>query len=325
MHTTVTLSSVCSGFSRSVGGLGVANSTAALLAVGGAANLSTVLTDPAAVLAAMQSTWGGTDVPAPSSHAPPFSLTLSSAAPLVLRSALPAFSANASVLIGGRVCNASAVAADGRWLAFTAPSPAAVCGGKSMASCSYATIVVSNPPRGEIQGAALSCPPFCSGTLGPTSGVVPLVSSAGSVVLPAALQPSGLVTPLTADDYASGSSPSGGALPAYPSGLYYAEACSVAGIYTDPSTGACTNASDPRFPFCAFGGGDGCVPCPGGAVCPGGFRCWPLAGYYVPVEGSTAVQKCGAPSAATRCVGWSTALGQTRCGAGYLQVCVVCL
>jgi hypothetical protein len=236
-----------------------------------------------------------------------------------LRSAVPAFSSNSRVTVGGVTCNDMAVSADGRWIAFFAPDPLHVCHSPS-ATCSYATIVVSNQHDNATRGATLACPPFCSGSLGNGSGVVPLVSNVTApAAVPAARLSSGLVLPLSLSDYAAGTVSGDIVLP-FPAGLYYSEACSASLIYTAPTTGACTNTSDPRSAFCAFGGGNACRPCPSGAICPGGFRCWPLAGFYVPVEGTADVRPCGEPGGTVRCAGWSTALSQTRCGPGYLQV-----
>ena len=132
---------------------------------------------------------------------------------------------------------------------------------------------------------------------------------------------------LTAADFAgiaNGGDDSSALAPAYAAGLYYAEACSASGVYTDPASGACTNTSSPLYPLCAFGSGSNCQPCPANALCPGGPRCWPLPGFWVAVESSPSVLPCALPGAAAKCTGWSSALGQTKCGAGYLQVGAVC-
>lgn len=107
-------------------------------------------------------------------------------------------------------------------------------------------------------------------------------------------------------------------------GLFYAEQCAG---YTDFTAGACTNASDPAFSQCAFGSGDGCRLCPAHAMCPGGWRAFPLsAGWYTPSESSGAMLPCAAPAAA-RCQGWDALAGAVRCGPGYLpgsQGCAAC-
>jgi hypothetical protein len=87
----------------------------------------------------------------------------------------------------------------------------------------------------------------------------------------------------------------------------------------------CSNASDPNAigsaGYCFWGSipGVDCVPCPTGALCPGGYRLWSLPSYYVPSESSTATPtKCLYPSM-SRCTGWSFVLGTTTCGTGYMQ------
>lgn len=327
LHSHATLP-LLSGFSRSIGGRGIVNTTSALLraAHGGLRRLSeeaspvaAVLSDSAAVLRAMQDAWGEVDVSGGTGV--PLSVVVFSATPLVLRSSRRSFSPLASVRIGGVVCDSLAVSADGQWLVAVTPSPAALCG-SSTADCSYAALTITNPSTPAERGASLSCPPFCSGTLAPWSGVVPLaVPSSGpqgvDIVSAAAAQPGTLPAALDAGDY--GALGGAGSL-VYSPGIYFATACSDSGIYTDPGSGACTNLSSPYFSLCAFGGGDSCQPCPAGAMCPGGYRCWSLAGYFAPLESSPVTVPCGMPGALEKCIGWSAALSQTRCGQGYLQV-----
>ena len=288
----------------------------------------------------MQAAWGSLAVAAPAAA---FSLTLQSRTPLVLRSSRRAFSSLTSVRVGGAECNGSVASADGQWLALVTPSLDGLCGRECGGA--YATIDVSNPPdpTGAARGAALTCPPFCPGLVG-SAGVFPLATSTADgfeTFSPAQLRQScgggQLAEPLSASAYgslssgsvsgSSGSSTGGSSAGAssrvlgYPAGLYISVACSASAIYTDPSTGACTNASDARFPLCAFGSGDACQPCPANAMCPGGARCWPLPGYYTAAESSARVIPCSQPDAALKCTGWSAAFSQTQCGVGYLQVC----
>ena len=68
------------------------------------------------------------------------------------------------------------------------------------------------------------------------------------------------------------------------------------------------------------------MPCPDGAVCPGGFRLWPKVGHWI--EGNVeeaarkawhnppAIDKCAFPAAA-RCAGYSPARQASACGEGY--------
>ena len=83
---------------------------------------------------------------------------------------------------------------------------------------------------------------------------------------------------------------------------------------------------------CAHGSGDACRPCsalcpagqPACAVCPGGFRVWPLAGFWVRREGDAAVHRCQ-PPAERRCAGWDLETGTSRCGEGFTgEVCAAC-
>ena len=170
-----------------------------------------------------------------------------------------------------------------------------------MCVCWYQTLVVTNPDSvsalggtitlgrrtqssvasGLYLGASLACPPFCPGTV--TSSVVPLplrsssgtfsttsgsssssssglssgTSGAISYVPARVVTSSGGGASLAAIESTTSSSSTG-------IGLYYTLACANSGLYTDPSTGACTNASDPLSKNCAFGGGDSCQRCPTG-------------------------------------------------------------
>jgi len=273
--------------------------------------------DPATFLLAAESIWGGYNL-STESRAPAFSLTLFSRTRLVLRSTQLAFTQNVSVSIGGVVCNETAVSEDGQWLAFVTPDQGEVCKSGGPA-CAYAAMVLSNPSTDTTRGASLACPPFCTGSIRPNAGVIPLAvaHNASASFVPAEKTAQGVVNPLSTADYTSSESSEGRV---YSSGLFYTVACSGNGIYTDPSTGACTNLSSPLFALCAFGGGDACMPCPPGAMCPGGSRCWSLPGFFVPSESSSLVLSCSEPGAATKCTGWSTARSETQCGEGYLQV-----
>lgn len=277
--------------------------------------LAEALASPDVVLAAVQAAWNSTSLP---SSAAPFSLTLSGASPIVLRSAVPAFGPNATVSVGGVACNLTAMSADRRWLAFISPHPRDICPASSdSSSCGYVPISVTNPPWDSHRGATLSCPPFCSGSLGAGSGIVPLTSSYAGPFSPAVISAStSVATPLTAADYARGST--AGVSLVYPSGVFYTAGCT--GLFTDPASGACANASDPASANCAFGSGINCRPCPSQTLCPGGYRCWPLPGRWVVAESTDNVLPCAEPGSRVRCAGWSAALSATMCGEGYLQV-----
>ena len=96
------------------------------------------------------------------------------------------------------------------------------------------------------------------------------------------------------------------------------------GIYTDPSSGACSNASNPAAALCAYGSGSSCVECPSGALCPGGYRLWALPGYWAPSDSSPSVSPCAPPDPAARCLGWSVSRGVSLCGPGYLAGSYLC-
>lgn len=334
------------GFSRSVAGLGPGkmNSTKELLDAldilqgprrlsrarffgsTGDTQLSSAIASSAASLAAMERAWGG--IALSTGSARPFSLTLFGATPVVLRSRTRSFVNGTTVFLGAARCNDTVVSSDGAWLATIAPDPAHLCGGAAVGgSCNYVDLVVANPttvalPSGPALGTTLNCPPFCSGAVG--DGVFPLASSRASFA-PAVLDSTGTVAlPINLASVVPGVARPQVVAIAASAGLFYSEACSSTGIYTDPSSGACTNASDPASGLCAFGGGDACRPCPSGALCPGGYRAWPQQGHWSAAESSAAVLQCVQPGARIKCLGWSATLGATKCGVGYLQGSFLC-
>ncbi|KNC55752.1 uncharacterized protein AMSG_11149 [Thecamonas trahens ATCC 50062] len=70
----------------------------------------------------------------------------------------------------------------------------------------------------------------------------------------------------------------------------------------------------------SFGRGIACRSCPEGAYCPGGFRMWPLPGYWTPNERVGWVEPCPEPALA-RCLGGQNA----ACGRGYTgDYCAEC-
>ena len=107
-------------------------------------------------------------------------------------------------------------------------------------------------------------------------------------------------------------------------GFYYTLACAQTGLFTDPSTGACSDPSNPASLNCAYGSGESCVGCPVGTLCPGGRRLWPRAGFWVSSESATEVIACPPPDAETRCQGWSVVRGASECGTGYLTGSYLC-
>lgn len=74
--------------------------------------------------------------------------------------------------------------------------------------------------------------------------------------------------------------------------------------------------------FCAFGEADRCHQCFTGAVCPGGARAWPVAGYASLSEAQQPVA-CEAP-VPQRCLGWNRSLGRSVCAEGYDDAYLTC-
>jgi hypothetical protein len=106
-------------------------------------------------------------------------------------------------------------------------------------------------------------------------------------------------------------------------GIYISDTCDDG--FEDPANGNCLNASDPRRALCAFGAPP-CQYCPDNALCPGGFRAWPLPGYYSTTESSTTVRPCYRPQF-ERCLGWNTASASQTCGARFAGAdtgCILC-
>jgi hypothetical protein len=242
-------------------------------------------------------------------------------------------------------CNVSGASPDGRWLLLTTPPYARLCpadaaAGAAAAVCGYQVLVVTNPPEYvkavngnasassdgtlSIAGASLACPPFCDSRSLP-HGVFPYPLDP--------LRTAASFVPAQHVDTAVDLSPLSGTLPtvallapaAYPSGIYYSAACiGTVYAYTDPLTGACTNATDPASAACAYGTGDACVLCPSSGLCPGGYRLWSRPGWWAASEASRSVAPCADPGATQRCVGWDAAAGETACGAGFRQGSYLC-
>ena len=288
----------------------------------------------AALFAAVMSASADSSLPNATVVAATFAATLVGPQRVVLRAATahaPAFARGVAVTLGGVPCSVEAVSSDGAWLMFTAPTPAALCNSTD-ADCGYAPLSVANPSTigssrpssssstdaaGSLtphRGAALVCPPFCPGGIGLG---VPMVApwSGGASFVPGIVHDAG---GLPQPDPAA---PSAGATS---QGFYYAAACDASGFYVSPALGACANASDPASYGCAWGSGASCQVCPSGALCPGGMRLWPRAGFWAPAESSapSALSTCPPPNA--RCVGWGVLTAATQCGPGYRQGSSLC-
>eukprot|EP00466_Bigelowiella_natans_P011099 jgi/Bigna1/145771/aug1.103_g20479 len=116
-----------------------------------------------------------------------------------------------------------------------------------------------------------------------------------------------------------------GACPIQGLGFFYTPQC--LGFRTPQD---CSTSDGDSQQGCAFGAGDVCEQCPDNAICPGGFRAWPIEGnssadqdheidgdgYWSASEDVGSVVRCPFPSL-VRCRGWNVASSETRCGTGY--------
>jgi hypothetical protein len=101
------------------------------------------------------------------------------------------------------------------------------------------------------------------------------------------------------------------------SGLHFAAECTDPAFA--PSAACATAASSAQVArsglVCPWGAGGACVPCPPGALCPGGTLLVATAGHWLPPGYTTPadVVACGDPEAAARCPGGP----EGTCGEGY--------
>lgn len=211
-------------------------------------------------------------------------------------------------------CNVSTVSDDGVWLMLETPSAMALCGSISR-DCGYTPFQVYTDARQPLQlGTMLSCPPFCPGVIERSGGPVPIPISGGAFALGVEPVPGSNELPTLFDPSSASTS----------EGFYFSVACFPPGLFPDPATSPCANASAPVSFSCPYGGGFACVTCPQTAVCPGGYRVWPRAGAWVASEfvATSAVLQCPPPT--TRCLGWNASLGASQCGVGYKQGSYLC-
>ena len=105
--------------------------------------------------------------------------------------------------------------------------------------------------------------------------------------------------------------------------------------YAPPELCAVINGAQPLLAnssglLCVWGTGEACLPCPPGALCPGGAQLLPLPGHWCPSPTSppSDLYSCPEPFATVRCPGYSaisSTAGVYGCGAGYRgQVCAAC-
>jgi hypothetical protein len=191
----------------------------------------------------------------------------------------------------------------------------AICGGAN--DCGYQPIRVFTPAHFNVSNgkkqaqSSLLCPPACPGQFDMVTNplVTVLAADGGTLAVPVSAMEgfSSFVFTETSDI-----------------GLYVSSSCLAAG-FPELAVEVCLNVSNPDSRLCSFGAGSECQQCPFGAVCPGGFRAWPLPGYFSPHERTTEVVPCPAP--ASRCTGWNVAAGHTKCDQQYEDgsyFCVAC-
>jgi len=178
------------------------------------------------------------------------------------------------------------------------PSPADSDAGRAAAA---GGVVACNPAGALWRGGQVSCPPWCPNDV--TADAEPYVPRGGAAGVPVAAQFRAGAAPVLVPPSATRRS-----------GVFVTTRCTAAG-FSDPATGVCTNASHPDARRCAFGAGAECRVCPAHALCPGGYRAWPLPGYTTAREDSGVIVACLPP--AGRCAGWDAAAGAGRCGAPF--------
>jgi hypothetical protein len=227
------------------------------------------------------------------------------------------------VYIGNALCSILWVSQDGYLLTISAPASKFVCGNASAAvtaDCGYKTLRVEvpsvvGPSIGDTQtmfGTTVECPPVCPGVPIPGVTTAPVAKNDRVLLSYVKVQDDNSVIPLA-------STVSAGAM-----GLYYTTSCAASG-FDDLGIEICSNVSNPDYPKCSFGAGGSCKLCPEGAICPGGYRAWPLPGYFTVLESAGSMMKCPEPD--TRCVGWDAASGVVKCGTGYRTggyLCMTC-
>jgi hypothetical protein len=197
------------------------------------------------------------------------------------------FAAGSRVEFGGANATVAWVSADGRLLAVRTPPFLSVCAARPRGQCDRLPLAVIPPPlpsRAEMAALALgnenataveaallsgarslslpvACPPFCPGVSGGAALHVAGVEGSGAVAavagLPAPVDFAGRLLQVVPAGRTSivigalGTTTAATTLP-QSSGISYVESCSAAD-FEDPTSGVCTNASDPRALRCAYG------------------------------------------------------------------------
>ena len=271
-----------------------------------------------AVLGSVMSIWSGRPLPENSASDSVFAMVVSRSSIIVLRARVPAFSSATFAMLGDIPCVASTVSSDGRWMLIVTPTPERLCGSNS-SDCGYVPLKLVNIGGGDYASStynvSLVCPPYCPNFIGIDGSILftPTLPGVVATGRPPPLSSGGVPERLPSTNTLASSL-----------GIYYALACFESGIYTDPATGACTEASNPASINCAYGSGGTCKPCPTGGLCPGGARLWTRAGYWVPNEDVVDVLRCVGRDASARCLGWDIRNGRTQCGFEYLSGSFIC-
>jgi len=214
------------------------------------------------------------------------SLLLVAASANATEGSIPArFSAGSTVTLGSANGTMSWVSPDGRVALVVTPPYAAACQGRSASVCDRLPLTITPPPLpspAEISSLALggpdataveaallsgerslslpiACPPFCPGVAGGVALHMAGVEGSGTINAVAGLPPpipfAGRlmqVVPAGRSATVIGSVGGAGTALAQSSGISYVESCSVGG-FEDPTSGVCTNSSDPRALRCALG------------------------------------------------------------------------
>ena len=271
---------------------------------------------------------GASPGPSPAAAAAPLSTLSRTAHLLLLAAAGSSFSGPLlAAQLGGAPCVLNWVAPGGELASFTTPPTTLACGGAAAGGaprygiCGVAPLQISTAGFGEALAGALapaaaaiatrlgaaaaaqaqppyqpplavalpfSWPPFAPRSAWGVGGEAAAVAVAGPLLG---------APPAAALGDAGGAAMVGGirvALPCADASLAPLEACASTSL--EPLSGVGR---------CAWGGGDACMPCPEGALCPGGALLLPLPGYWSPgVEAPpSSLVRCAEPFAELRCPG----------------------
>jgi hypothetical protein len=278
--------------------------------------------------------------------APSLAATLSGARHLLLvaspRTPFPR-AASLSVALGGAPCTINW--ATPALASVTTPVLAALCAGNGTAAagdCGIAPLVVAFSAGSDALPLPAAYPPLLPSADAAWDAQLAAATAATTAAAAAAAAPA--PAPAPASPLSSAAS-----LVGLPPALLLASAAALAppgvGIrvvarcvdptFAPPEMCVVVNYSQPLLDasggqLCVWGAGDACVPCPAGALCPGGAQLLPLPGFWAPAPASppSDLYPCPAPDALRRCPGYaavSSAGGAYGCGAGFRgQVCAAC-